>query len=106
VEGVFCSDPSIALRNLPLTPIERVEVLDQRSDKRPITGFDAWNLTKPQHLLREDRKWTIWRVYGGYGKDDATQAGGKVSTFKETSGFNSGPFHNINSKNFKQDSQA
>ncbi|MGX7835705.1 hypothetical protein ACWKSR_11200, partial [Campylobacter fetus subsp. venerealis] len=41
----FGSDPNIALRNLPADAIDRVEVLDQRSDQSRLTGFDDGTYT-------------------------------------------------------------
>ena len=99
----FGSDPSIALRNLPADAIERVEVLDQRSDQSRLTGFDDGSYTKTINIiLREDRKnGSFGRGYAGYGTDDRYSAGGSVNMFKGDQRLSVlGLFNNINQQNF------
>src|SRR5690606_36132287 len=99
----FGSDPSIALKNLPADAIDRVEVLDQRSDQSRLTGFDDGSYTKTINIiLREDRKnGSFGRVYGGYGTDDRYSAGGSVNLFKGDQRLSVlGLFNNINQQNF------
>ena len=105
----FGSDPSIALRNLPADAVERVEVLDQRSDQSRLTGFDDGNYTKTINIiLREDRKnGSFGRAYAGYGTDDRYSAGGSVNFFKGDQRFSVlGLFNNINQQNFSSQDLA
>ena len=105
----FGSDPSIALRNLPADAIERVEVLDQRSDQIRLTGFDDGTYTKTINIiLREDRKnGQFGRTYGGYGTDDRYSAGGSVNLFKGDQRISIlGLFNNINQQNFSSQDLA
>lgn len=105
----FGSDPNIALRNLPADAIERVEVLDQRSDQSRLTGFDDGNYTKTINIiLREDRKnGSFGRAYGGYGTDDRYSAGGSLNMFKGDQRFSVlGLFNNINQQNFSSQDLA
>jgi hypothetical protein len=105
----FGSDPSIALRNLPADAIERVEVLDQRSDQSRLTGFDDGTYTKTINIiLREDRKnGQFGRAYGGYGTDDRYSAGGSVNLFKGDQRISIlGLFNNINQQNFSSQDLA
>jgi hypothetical protein len=105
----FGSDPSIALRNLPADAIERVEVLDQRSDQSRLTGFDDGTYTKTINIiLREDRKnGQFGRTYGGYGTDDRYSAGGSVNLFKGDQRISIlGLFNNINQQNFSSQDLA
>ncbi len=105
----FGSDPSIALRNLPADAVERVEVLDQRSDQSRLTGFDDGNYTKTINIiLREDRKnGSFGRAYGGYGTDDRYSAGGSINLFKGDQRFSIlGLFNNINQQNFSSQDLA
>lgn len=105
----FGSDPNIALRNLPADAIDRVEVLDQRSDQSRLTGFDDGNYTKTINIiLREDRKnGSFGRVYGGYGNDDRYSAGGSLNLFKGDQRLSIlGLFNNINQQNFSSQDLA
>lgn len=105
----FGSDPNIALRNLPADAIDRVEVLDQRSDQSRLTGFDDGNYTKTINIiLREDRKnGSFGRAYAGYGTDDRYSAGGSVNMFKGDQRWSVlGLFNNINQQNFSSQDLA
>jgi uncharacterized membrane protein YgcG len=105
----FGNDPNIALRNLPADAIDRVEVLDQRSDQSRLTGFDDGNYTKTINIiLREDRKnGQFGRVYAGYGTDDRYTAGGSVNLFKGDQRISIlGLFNNINQQNFSSQDLA
>lgn len=105
----FGNDPSIALRNLPADAIDRVEVLDQRSDQSRLTGFDDGNYTKTINIiLREDRKnGSFGRAYGGYGTDERYSAGGSINLFKGDQRLSIlGLFNNINQQNFSSQDLA
>lgn len=105
----FGSDPSIALRNLPADAIDRVEVLDQRSDQSRLTGFDDGTYTKTINIiLREDRKnGSFGRAYGGFGTDERYSAGGSINMFKGDQRVSIlGLFNNINQQNFSSQDLA
>lgn len=105
----FGNDPNIALRNLPADAIDRVEVLDQRSDQSRLTGFDDGTYTKTINIiLREDRKnGQFGRAYAGYGTDDRYSAGGSVNLFKGDQRISIlGLFNNINQQNFSSQDLA
>ncbi|PZX57993.1 TonB-dependent receptor [Algoriphagus chordae] len=105
----FGSDPNIALKNLPAESIDRVEILDQKSDQSRLTGFDDGTYTKTINIiLREDRKnGQFGRVYGGYGTDERYNAGGSVNFFKGDRRVSVlGLFNNINQQNFSSDDLA
>lgn len=105
----FGNDPNIALRNLPADAIDRVEVLDQRSDQSRLTGFDDGTYTKTINIiLREDRKnGSFGRAYGGYGTDERYSVGGSVNMFKGDQRFSVlGLFNNINQQNFSNQDLA
>jgi len=105
----FGSDPSIALRNLPADAIDRVEVLDQRSDQSRLTGFDDGSYTKTINIiLRSDKKnGSFGRTYAGYGNDDRYAAGGSLNFFKEDQRISVlGLFNNINQQNFSSQDLA
>lgn len=105
----FGSDPNIALRNLPADAIDRVEVLDQRSDQSRLTGFDDGTYTKTINIiLREDRKnGQFGRAYAGYGTDKRYNAGGSLNLFNGDRRVSIlGLFNNINQQNFSSDDLA
>ncbi len=105
----FGSDPNIALRNLPADAIDRVEVLDQRSDQSRLTGFDDGSYTKTINIiLRSDKKnGSFGRTYAGYGNDDRYAAGGSVNFFKGDQRISVlGLFNNINQQNFSSQDLA
>ena len=105
----FGSDQNIALRNLQADAIDRVEVLDQRSDQSRLTGFDDGSYTKTINIiLRSDRKnGSFGRMYAGYGDDDRYAAGGSVNFFKEDQRISIlGLFNNINQQNFSSQDLA
>ena len=105
----FGSDPNIALRNLPADAIDRVEVLDQKSDQSRLTGFDDGTYTKTINIiLREDRKnGQFGRAYAGYGTDDKYNAGGSMNLFSGDRRISIlGLFNNINQQNFSSDDLA
>ncbi len=99
----FGNDPSIALRNLPADAIERVEILDQRSDQSRLTGFDDGNYSKTINIiLRSDKKnGQFGRLYGGYGTDDRYSGGGSLNFFNGDRRISIlGLLNNINQQNF------
>ena len=99
----FGSDPFLALRNLPADVIDRVEILDQRSDQSRLTGFDDGNFSRTINIVtRPDRRnGQFGRVYGGYGTDGRYSAGGNFNMFKGNKRISIiGLFNNINQQNF------
>jgi hypothetical protein len=63
----FGSDPFLALRNLPADVIDRVEILDQRSDQSRLTGFDDGNYSRTINIVTRPDKNTgqFGRLYAG-----------------------------------------
>ncbi|MDN3204335.1 outer membrane beta-barrel protein [Algoriphagus sediminis] len=105
----FGSDPNIALRNLPADAIDRVEVLDQRSDQSRLTGFDDGTYTKTINIiLKEDRRnGQFGRAYAGYGTDDRYTGGGSINLFSGDRRFSIlGLFNNVNQQNFSSQDLA
>lgn len=99
----FGSDPFMALRNLPADVIDRVEILDQRSDQSRLTGFDDGNYSRTINIVtRPDKNGGHFgRIYGGYGTDDRYSAGGNFNIFKGAKRISIiGMFNNINQQNF------
>jgi hypothetical protein len=102
----FGNDPFIAMRNLPADVIDRVEILDQRSDQTRLTGFDDGNYARTINIVtRGDRRQgTFGRIYGGYGTDDRYSAGGNLNFFKGDRRISLiGLFNNVNQQNFSSE---
>ncbi|AFL83510.1 outer membrane cobalamin receptor protein [Belliella baltica DSM 15883] len=102
----FGNDPFLAMRNLPSDVIDRVEILDQRSDQARLTGFDDGNYARTINIVtRGDRRQgTFGRVYAGYGTDDRYSAGGSLNFFKGDRRISLvGLFNNVNQQNFSQE---
>jgi hypothetical protein len=99
----FGNDPFLALRNLPADVIDRVEILDQRSDQSRLTGFDDGNYSRTINIVtRPDRKsGQFGRIYAGGGTQDRYAAGGNFNYFKGNKRISIiGLFNNINQQNF------
>lgn len=99
----FGSDPFVALRNLPADVIDRVEILDQRSDQSRLTGFDDGNYSRTINIVTrpDKRSGQFGRVYAGGGTDDRYSAGGSFNIFKGDKRISIiGLFNNINQQNF------
>jgi hypothetical protein len=99
----FGNDPFLALRNLPADVIDRVEILDQRSDQSRLTGFDDGNYSRTINIVTrpDKRSGQFGRVYAGGGTDDRYAAGGNFNLFKGDKRISIiGLFNNINQQNF------
>lgn len=99
----FGSDPFLALRNLPADVIDRVEILDQRSDQSRLTGFDDGNYSRTINIVTRPDKNTgqFGRLYAGAGTQDRYAAGGNFNYFKGNKRISIiGLFNNINQQNF------
>lgn len=99
----FGSDPLLALRNLPADVIDRVEILDQRSDQSRLTGFDDGNYSRTINIVTRPDKNTgqFGRLYAGAGTQERYAAGGNLNYFKGNKRISLiGLFNNINQQNF------
>lgn len=99
----FGNDPFLALRNLPADVIDRVEILDQRSDQSRLTGFDDGNYARTINIVTQPgkRNGQFGRVYAGAGTQERYAAGGNLNFFKGDKRISIiGLFNNINQQNF------
>ncbi|MCH7398843.1 outer membrane beta-barrel protein [Belliella sp. DSM 107340] len=102
----FGNDPFLAMRNLPADVVDRVEILDQRSDQARLTGFDDGNYARTINIVtRGDRRQgTFGRLYAGYGTDERYSAGGSLNFFNGDRRISLvGLFNNINQQNFSSE---
>jgi len=79
----FGDDPTVALRNLPANAIDKVQVVDRRSDQARFTGIEDDDTEKVINLtLRPgNRDGTFGRAMAGYGTDKRYDANGMISYF-------------------------
>jgi hypothetical protein len=75
----FGTDPKMATRNLPADAINKVQVIDRKSDAAQFTGIDDGEREKAINLtLKEDRKKGLFgNASAGYGTEN--RATGKIS---------------------------
>lgn len=99
----FGNDPIVALRNLPVDVIDKVQVFDKLSDQAQQTGFNDGQSSKTINIVtRPDRRrGEFGRLYGGYGTDDRYTAGGSINHFASSRRLSViGLSNNVNQQNF------
>ncbi|MDR1172128.1 MAG: outer membrane beta-barrel protein [Bacteroidales bacterium] len=79
----FGDDPKVALKNLPANIVDKVQVVDRRSDQAQFTGIEDDDTEKVINLtLRPgNRDGTFGRAMVGYGNEDRYDANGIISYF-------------------------
>jgi hypothetical protein len=105
-EPFFGDDPAMALQNLPVEIIDRIEFLDQLSDQAQLTGFDDGETIKTINIItkKEKRGGKFGRLFAGYGTDENYLVGGSVNFFSEAQRITMlGLSNNINQQNFSAD---
>lgn len=99
----FGDDPNIALKNLPVELIDKIEIMDRLSDQSQLTGFNDGQTSKTINIVTNPnrRNGTFGRVYGGAGTNDTYTAGGTLNIFKGENRMSIlGMTNNINQQNF------
>lgn len=99
----FGDDATAALRNLPASVIDKIQVFDKLSDQAQFTGFDDGNSTKSINIVTKAgmRNGQFGRVYAGAGTEGTYNAGGNVSVFKNNLRLTFvGLTNNVNQQNF------
>lgn len=102
----FGNDPNVALNALPAEIIEKIEIIDEKSEKAQFTGFDDGNTTKTINIVTkaDRRNGEFGKIYGGYGENDRYQSGGNINIFKGNQRTSIiGLSNNINQQNFSED---
>ncbi|GAB3666507.1 TonB-dependent receptor [Echinicola sediminis] len=105
-EPFFGDDPAMAMQNLPVAVIDRIEFLDQKSDQARLTGFDDGETIKTINIItkKDKRGGKFGQLFGGYGTDDNYIAGGAVHFFDGPQRLSLlGLSNNINQQNFSAD---
>jgi hypothetical protein len=79
----FGDDPKVALKNLPANIVDKVQVVDRKSDQAQFTGIEDDDTEKVLNLtLRPgNRDGMFGRAMAGYGADNRYDANGIISYF-------------------------
>ncbi len=99
----FGDDATAALKNLPASVIDKIQVFDRLSDQAQLTGFDDGNSQKTVNIVTKSsiKNGQFGRMYAGYGTENHYAAGGNVSFFNNNRRISLvGNFNNINQQNF------
>jgi hypothetical protein len=105
-EPFFGDDPAMAMQNIPVAIIDKIEFLDQKTDQAILTGFDDGETIKTINIItkKEVRGGRFGKFFGGYGTDDNYLVGGNINLFKGSRRLTVlGLSNNINQQNFSAD---
>jgi len=107
----FGSDPTVALRNLPANAVEKVQVVDRKSDQAQFTGIEDDNTEKIINLVTRPGKSNgfFGNAQAGYGTDNRYDVSGLLAYFNGgtqlTALLSSNNTNNINFSDFMGDVQ-
>ncbi len=105
-EPFFGDDPAMAMQNIPVAIIDKIEFLDQKSDQAILTGFDDGETIKTINIItkKEVKGGRFGKFYGGYGTDNNYLTGGNINLFQGARRLTVlGLSNNINQQNFSAD---
>lgn len=105
-EPFFGDDPAMAMQNIPVAIIDKIEFLDQRSDQAILTGFDDGETIKTINIItkKESKGGKFGKFFAGYGTDDNYLLGGNINFFNGSRRLTIlGLSNNINQQNFSAD---
>ena len=79
----FSDDPKVASKNLPAKMIDKLQVLDKKSDMAKMTGFDDGEEETVINLTVKPGMKQGWfgNAYGGYGSKDRYEGNAMVNRF-------------------------
>ena len=82
----FLNDPQLATKNLPAKIVDRVRVVDRRSEQAQFTGIDDGNDETVIDLSIRPGMMNGWfgNATGGYGSEDRYQAAGTAGRFSSS----------------------
>ena len=103
---VFDQDPMLALRSLPASVVEKIQVFDEQSEQSRFTGFDDGQTTKTMNIVtrRSMRNGSFGKIYGGIGSDNRYNGGASVNYFKGNNRISLiGMANNVNQQNFSSE---
>lgn len=102
----FGDDPKLATRNLPAEMIEKVQLIDRKSDMAQFTGVEDGKREKAINItVKESSKNTYFgRAAAGYGTDERFAASGNLNRFSNEGQVSFlGSANNVNSAGFLGD---
>lgn len=81
----FGEVPKLGIRSLPADIIDKIQILDRKSDQDQLVGIENGKREKAINItIREDRKGRfLGRFSAGYGTDGRFSAGGNLNRFSE-----------------------
>lgn len=80
----FSSDPAVALKTLPADVIDKIQLIDEKSEQSKLTGFDDGNRRKIINIVTkpEKRRGYFGRMAGAIGNQERYNTGGFLNAFK------------------------
>ncbi len=99
----FLDDPQIATKNLPASIVQKVRVVDKKSEQAEFTGIDDGEEETVIDLNIRPGMMDGWfgNMTGGYGTEDRFQAGGLVAKFSDKTAITLlGSGNNTNNRSF------
>jgi len=79
----FSSDPRIAMKTLPADIIDKIQIIDEKSDQAQFTGFDDGERRKIINIVTkpDKRNGYFGKLSGGYGNQERYNTGGNINAF-------------------------
>lgn len=79
----FSSDPAVALKTLPADVIDKIELIDDKSEQSKLTGFDDGNRRKVINIVTkpDKRHGYFGRMAGAGGNESRYNTGGSLNMF-------------------------
>jgi len=103
----FGDDPKLATRNLPADMIDKVQLIDRKSDLAQFTGIDDGKREKAINItVKRNRKGRfLGKLAAGYGTDERFAASGNLNRFSEGEQLSIlGGANNVNNASFLEGS--
>jgi hypothetical protein len=82
----FSDDPKLATKNLPADIIDKIQLIDRKSDQAQFTGIDDGNGEKAINITikKNKKKGFFGRASAGYGTDDRFAVNASLNSFRDT----------------------
>jgi len=99
----FSSDPRIALKTLPADVIDKIQIIDEKSEESRFTGFDDGNRKKIINIVTKPnrRHGHFGRATAAYGNQERYNTGGNINFFSGPRRLSvMGVANNVNQRNF------
>ncbi|SHM48685.1 TonB-dependent receptor [Chitinophaga sp. CF418] len=81
----FSDDPKLATKNLPADIIDKIQLIDRKSDQAQFTGIDDGNTEKAINItIKKDKKKGFFgRASAGYGDNDRFAVNASLNSFRD-----------------------